>query len=166
MNNYRALRFLKPFQNPQALSVDCHEVFSATNLSFYKSKLCSHFSSSKKSVDLLRGRSQTILTRQINDTGNVINAYFFFKQYKYLFTNFNQGLANLAKTCSCRPVCTLFWDDITKFWDENLLLCIYFLKWKTASDQEEVCLPKYLNKFLSQNNVRKYRPNDMKRFLV
>ena len=29
------------------------------------------------------------------------------------------------KTFSCRPVRyfgTLFWDDITKFWDENLLL--------------------------------------------
>ena len=29
------------------------------------------------------------------------------------------------ETCSCRPVYyfgTLFWDDITKFWDENLLL--------------------------------------------
>ena len=29
------------------------------------------------------------------------------------------------QTCSCRTVCyfvTLFWDDITKFWDENLLL--------------------------------------------
>ena len=28
-------------------------------------------------------------------------------------------------TCSCLPECyfgTLFWDDITKFWDENLLL--------------------------------------------
>ena len=28
-------------------------------------------------------------------------------------------LNNIFETCSCRPVRRLFWDDITKFWDEN-----------------------------------------------
>ena len=32
--------------------------------------------------------------------------------------------------------------------------------------QQEVCLPKYHNKFSSQNNVPKYRPDDVKRFII
>ena len=34
-------------------------------------------------------------------------------------------VSNKQETFSCRPVRyfgTLFWDDFTKFWDENLLL--------------------------------------------
>ena len=38
------------------------------------------------------------------------------------------------------------------------------LRKKSVLDQQGVCLPKYRNKFLSQNNVPKYRPDDMKRF--
>ena len=33
--------------------------------------------------------------------------------------------------CSCGPVCylgTLFWDDITKFWDENLILLTFLTR--------------------------------------
>ena len=35
-----------------------------------------------------------------------------------------KGVSIVQETCSCRPVHyfgTLFWDDITKFWDDNSL---------------------------------------------
>ena len=60
----------------------------------------------------------------------------------------------------------LFWDDITIFWDEKLLLFTFLtgkLRKKLVLDQNGVCLPKYHNKLSSQNNVRKYRPENMKR---
>ena len=76
--------------------------------------------------------------------------------------------------CSCRPVRyfgIFFQDDITKFWDENLLLFTFStgklrknLFWNNK--KFVLCLPKYHNKFLYQNNVRKYFPaNNMKRFV-
>ena len=53
------------------------------------------------------------------------------------------------KRCSC-PFGTIIWDDVTKIWDENLLLFTFF-NWQTEKkpvlDQSEVCLPKYHNKF-------------------
>ena len=36
-----------------------------------------------------------------------------------------KGVSIVQETCSCRAIHyfeTLFWDDITKFWDENSLL--------------------------------------------
>ena len=54
-------------------------------------------------------------------------------------------------------------------WDVILgwkFIIIYFIKRQTRKpvlDQWEVCLPKYHNKVLSQNNIWKYRPDDMKR---
>ena len=44
-----------------------------------------------------------------------------------------KGVSIVQETCSCRPIHyfgTLFWDDITKFWDENSLL-FTFVNWQT-----------------------------------
>ena len=43
-----------------------------------------------------------------------------------------KGVSIVQETCSCRPIHyfgTLFWDDITKFWDENL-----FSNWQTEKN--------------------------------
>ena len=72
------------------------------------------------------------------------------------------------ETCSCRPVRyfgTLFWDDITKFWDENLLL-FTFLTGKLRKNLFWTN-KKFVSQNIvisSQNNVRKYHPDGMKRF--
>ena len=50
-----------------------------------------------------------------------------------------------------------------KFWDEILFSFNGKLR-KTCFGPIEVCLPKYQNKSLSKNKVRKYRPDDMKSF--
>ena len=76
------------------------------------------------------------------------------------------------ETCSCRPVCyfeKLFWDDITKFWDENLLFTFLTGKLRKNlfwTNKNFVYLLIYHNKYSSQSNVPKYRPNDMKRFFI
>ena len=84
----------------------------------------------------------------------------------------------LHKTCSCPLVWyfgTLFWDDITLFWDENLLLFTFLtgkLRKKNSFGPIKSLFTYYHNKFLSQNivissqnNVQKYHPVDMKRFI-
>ena len=55
------------------------------------------------------------------------------------------------KTCLCHPLHyfgTLFWDDITIFWDDNLLL-FTFLNWQTEKKPvlDQVCLPIFITIF-------------------
>ena len=58
---------------------------------------------------------------------------------------------------------SLFWDDITIFWDENLLL-FTFLTGKLLFTYYHNKLSSQNIVISSQNNVRKYHPDDMKRF--
>ena len=73
-------------------------------------------------------------------------------------------LSRRLKTCSChcplvRYFRTLFWDDITKIWNENI---VYFVKWEKnpVLDQQEVCLLNFQQQIIvkaSQNKVQKIR---------
>ena len=64
-------------------------------------------------------------------------------------------VVSIVKTCSCCPVCyfvTLFWGDITLFWDENLFLFtfVYFQVFDTPPSPSfpgTVCISRthYLN---------------------
>ena len=68
------------------------------------------------------------------------------------------------KTCSChcplvRYFRTLFWDDITKICNENI---VYFVKWEKnpVLDQQEVCLLNFQQQIIvksSKNKVQKIR---------
>ena len=80
--------------------------------------------------------------------------FLFFSPYTWRHETFSSPLG--------RNFGTLFWDDITIFWDENFLW--FLTEKKPVSDQLEVCLLiltyfSYQNIVVSsQNNVPKYCP--------
>ena len=84
------------------------------------------------------------------------------------------NFANMTMLNLFMSSCTLFWDVILGWFHKILgwkFIIIYFFKWQTEKkpvlDQYEACLPIYHNKFLSQINVRTYRPaDDIKGFLL
>ena len=65
---------------------------------------------------------------------------------------------NYLKLVHVRYFRTLFWDDITIIWDENI---VYFFNWEKnpVLDQQEVCLLNFHQQIIvisSQNNVQKH----------
>ena len=81
---------------------------------------------------------------------------------KIVLTLKNSDFSTL-KTCSCpfvRYFRTLFWDDITKIWDENIVYLTFLTEKKHVLDQYDVCLLNFHQQIMvisSQNKVRKYR---------
>ena len=54
-----------------------------------------------------------------------------------LFLKYEREKIWWKETCSCPSVryfCTLFWDDITIIWDENIF---YFLNWEKKPDLDQ-----------------------------
>ena len=80
----------------------------------------------------------------------------------------NAFYSYVYKTCSCGPVRyfgTLFWDDITIFWDEHLLL-LRFGPIRSLFNYHHNKLSSQNIVISSKHNVRKYHPDDMRRFIT
>ena len=76
-----------------------------------------------------------------------LGAAFLPASISYLIGMILTQINELLTTCSCCPVRyfgTLFWDDITKFWDENLLSFTFL----TGKLRKKTCLGPIIRLFI------------------
>ena len=94
-----------------------------------------------------------IMIRSTTWNISIVNKILFTKWHGFTTIQLPKRNIFFEKTCSFRLVQyfgTLFWDDITIFWDENLLLFTFLtgkLRKKPVFDQQEVCVPVILTNF-------------------